>query len=121
ITYDFTGVNSFTLTSGGLGTAELTSVALGAAGNGFAGVAMDSVDTTGYELFLGVRMPGLSGASVFLNPQGVANAASFAPPGDPIAPGEFVALFGTNLANSTETARPPYPSSLGGVTVTING
>jgi uncharacterized protein (TIGR03437 family) len=51
----------------------------------------------------------------------VLNAASSAPPGDPIAPGEFLALYGTGLAKSTATAAPPYSSSLNGVSVSING
>jgi uncharacterized protein (TIGR03437 family) len=57
---------------------------------------------------------------VFLNPQGVTSAASFTPAGSPIAPGEFIALFGSGLAKGNETAVPPYPSSLNGVSVLIN-
>src|SRR5215471_5968259 len=98
ITYDFTGANPVTLGNDGLGTAALTRVALGAAGNGFVGTAIDPNDPGGYEVYLGVRMPPVSGTGVFLNPQGVVNAASFAPAGDSIAPGEFVALYGSNLA-----------------------
>jgi uncharacterized protein (TIGR03437 family) len=51
----------------------------------------------------------------------VVNAGSFAPAGNPIAPGEFVTLFGSNLAPGQHIAQPPYPPALGGVTVTING
>src|SRR5258708_3887936 len=57
ITYDFTGTNAFTLGADGSGTAALTRVALGAAGNGFVGTAVDPNDPGGYELYLGVRMP----------------------------------------------------------------
>ncbi|MBZ5590888.1 MAG: hypothetical protein LAP39_01530 [Acidobacteriia bacterium] len=121
VTYDFTGVNAYTLAATGIGTAELTNVAIGAAGNGFVGAAGNPSDPTGYELYLGVRRPTLSGNGVFLNPLGVVNAASSAPAGEPIAPGEFVALYGSNLAASSQVAAPPYPPSLGGVTVTING
>jgi uncharacterized protein (TIGR03437 family) len=120
ISYDFTGVNSYTLHADGSGTAELTSVAVGAGGNAFVGAAIDPTDPAGYELYLGVHMPGLSGSGVFLNPQGIVNAASFAPAGDSIAPGEFIALFGTNLAGTTQTGLPPYPLTLGTVTVLIN-
>jgi uncharacterized protein (TIGR03437 family) len=121
IAYDFTGANPYTLQSDGLGTAELTSVALGVNGNAFVGTAEDPNDVTGYELYLGIRMPSLSGIGVFLNPQGVVNGASFAPAGDSIAPGEFITLFGSNLAPNTQTSTPPYPPSLGGVSVLING
>lgn len=122
ITYDFTGTNAFTLGSDGSGTAALTRVALGAAGNGFVGTAVDPNDPGGYEVYLGLRMPPVSGTGVFLNPQGVVNAASSAPAGDSIAPGEFVALYGSNLAAERQTASPPYPTSgVAGVTVLING
>jgi len=121
ITYDFTGTNAYTLGADGSGTSALTRVALGAAGNGFVGTAVDPNDPGGYEVYLGVRMPPVSGTGVFLNPQGVVNAASFAPVGDSIAPGEFVTLFGSNLASATENASAPYPPSVAGVSVLING
>jgi uncharacterized protein (TIGR03437 family) len=121
IAYDFTGANPYTLQPDGLGTVELTSVALGANGSGFVGTAQDPNDVTGYELYMGIRMPALAGSGVFLNPQGVVNGASFAPAGDSIAPGEFITLFGSNLAPNTQTATPPYPAGLGGVSVLING
>ncbi len=52
---------------------------------------------------------------------GVLSAASFAPAGNPISPGEFVALFGTGLVASNLTAKAPYPTTLNNVTVTVNG
>ena len=63
-----------------------------------------------YEIYFGVQAPALTGTGVFLNPLGVVNAASSAPPGNPISPGEFVTLFGTGLAKSNQTAAPPYPA-----------
>jgi uncharacterized protein (TIGR03437 family) len=121
VTYDFTGANSYTLSSDGSGTAELTSFAAGAAGNGFAETEDNASDPAGYEVSLGVLMPTITGTGVFLSPQGIANGASFAPAGDPIAPGEFVSLFGTGLSAGTKTAAPPYPPGLSNVTVLING
>jgi uncharacterized protein (TIGR03437 family) len=94
---------------------------LGANGNGFVGTAQDQNDARGYELDLGIRMPPLAGSGVFLNPQGVVNGASFSPAGNSIAPGEFITLFGSNLAPNTQTATPPYPPGLSGVSVLING
>ena len=67
-----------------------------------------------------MQAPAQTGTGVFLNPLGVVNAASFAPAGNPISPGEFVTLFGTGLAKSDQTAAPPYPASLNGVSVLIN-
>jgi uncharacterized protein (TIGR03437 family) len=121
VTYDFTGVNTYTLGTDGSGTEGLTRVALGAAGNAFVGAADDAGDPSGYELILGASMPAVSGTGVFLNPQNVVNAASFAPAGNPVSPGEFVALYGTHLANVTQSATPPYPPSVAGVSVLVNG
>jgi hypothetical protein len=78
-------------------------------------------DPTGYEIGLLLATPVLQGSGVFLNPLGVVNAASGAPGLDAISPGEFIALYGTGLAASTQTALPPYPTSVNGVSVTIGG
>ncbi len=119
--FDFTGVNAYTLTADGTGSVDLTSIAVGAADKVFVGASISLTDPGAYELYFGVQVPSLSGAGVFLNPLGVLNAASSAPPGNPIAPGQFVTLYGTGLAKSTQTAAAPYPSALNGVSVQING
>jgi uncharacterized protein (TIGR03437 family) len=119
-TTDLTAVNPYSLNTGGSLTVELSQVGLGAGGT-FVEAAIDPSDPGGFAIDLGVPVTALSGSGVFLNPQGVANAASFAPAGNPISPGEFVALFGTGLAKSTLTATPPYPATLNSVTVLING
>jgi uncharacterized protein (TIGR03437 family) len=119
--FDFTGINAYSLASSGLATVELSQAGLGAGGKAFVGSAISINDPTAYEISFGVQMTPLSGPGVFLNPQGVANGAGFAPPGNPIAPGEFLALFGTGLARSDQIATPPYPPALNGVTVMING
>ena len=119
--FDFTGVNSYALGADGTGTVDLTQVSLGAAGQAFAGAAINTTDLGAYEIYFGVRAPSLTGTGVFLEPLGVVNAASSAPAGNPIAPGEFIALYGTGLAKSTLTAAPPYPTLLNGVSVSING
>jgi uncharacterized protein (TIGR03437 family) len=60
--------------------------------------------------------------SVYLDPTGIVNAASFSPFTAGIANGEFITLFGTNLAPSTLVASSvPYPKTLNGVQVLING
>lgn len=120
--YDFTGTNSYSLTADGSGTANLGSdaVALGAGGQAFNGAVLSASDP-GFEIFFGVQMASLSGAGVFLNPQRILNGASYAPAGNPIAPGEFVSLFGTSMAATAKAATLPYPPTLNGVTVLING
>jgi uncharacterized protein (TIGR03437 family) len=118
--FDFTGINGYSLNADGSGTMELTQVGLGAGGKAFVGSASNLNDPAAYEIFFGVQVPTLSGSGVFLNPLGVVNAASFAPPGNPISPGQFITLFGTGLAKSNQTAAPPYPATLNGVTVLVN-
>jgi uncharacterized protein (TIGR03437 family) len=118
--FDYTGINSYALGAEGTGTSDLTQVALGADSKAFVGAAINSNDPGAYEIYFGVQAPALAGTGVFLNPLGVVNAASSAPAGNPISPGEFVTLYGTGLAKSNQTAAPPYPLSLNGVSVLIN-
>ncbi len=120
--FDFTGINSYTLKADGSGSAELTQLGLGANKAGFVGSALDSSAPGAYEIYFGAQMAALSGTGVFLHPRGVVNTASSAPAGTPIAPGEFVSLYGTGLARSTQVISAlPFPFTLNGVSVTVNG
>jgi uncharacterized protein (TIGR03437 family) len=68
-----------------------------------------------------VQAPGLNGSGVFLNPAGIVNAASSAPFTAGIVRGEFISLYGINLAPNTQTAfTVPFPPALNGVQVLIN-
>jgi uncharacterized protein (TIGR03437 family) len=111
----------FTVASDGTGSAGASKIS--ASAGGFLSANVGSVlDPTGYEISFGIPIPSTSvGASVYINPQGVVNAASNAPVGNPISPGEFIAIYGSSLANQTTVATPPYPSALGGVSVSIGG
>jgi uncharacterized protein (TIGR03437 family) len=54
-----------------------------------------------------------------IKPAGIVNAASFQAP---IAPGALFSIFGTDFAGATAAAdRTPWPRSLGGVSVEVNG
>ena len=121
---DFTAVNNYSLNSDGSGAlpSALQQMALGAGGNAFVTSSIDAQDPNAYEIGFGLRMSRLTGGGVFLNPQGVVSAASYAPAGNPIAPGEFIALFGSGLAKSLMQTLPPYPTGAGlnGVTVLID-
>jgi len=119
---DFSGVNRYTLGGDGTGRLELNSVAVGAGGNAFLGSGVALADGNNYELVFGVRAPVVTaGTGVFLHPYGAVNAASFAPVGNPISPGEFVTLFGSGLAESAATAASlPFPAQLNGVQVLVN-
>jgi uncharacterized protein (TIGR03437 family) len=119
-TYDFTGVNNYALANAG-GVQQLLQIGIGASGKAVIASSVSPQDPGAYEIDFTVQMPSLSGPGVFLNPQGITSAASFFPPGAPIAPGEFVALFGTGLATGTQVAAPPYPAALNGISVLING
>jgi uncharacterized protein (TIGR03437 family) len=69
-----------------------------------------------------VQAPTLNQSGVFLNPQGITNSASNAPFTAGISNGELLTLYGSNLAQSTAVASTlPFPTSLGGVQVLING
>ncbi|MEO8370344.1 MAG: hypothetical protein ABI806_14260, partial [Candidatus Solibacter sp.] len=118
--FHYTGTNNYALTADGTGTVDFSRVALGDAGNAFTGATIHADDPLAYEIYFGVQVPSLTGTGVFLNPLGVINAASSAPPGNPICPGEFLSLYGTGLAASNRTAAPPYPATLNGVSVLVN-
>jgi len=118
---DSTEVDPYVLAADGSGTSAMAGVALGSGGNLFLGSSINSNDASGYEIYFGVRMPAVTGTGLYLNPQGVQNVASYAPTGNPIAPGELIYLYVSGLAVVPQTATPPYPMSLNGVTVLING
>jgi uncharacterized protein (TIGR03437 family) len=83
---------------------------------------------SGIGPYLGINValpaPSFSGSGVFLNPAGIVNAASSAPFTAGVAPGDFITLYGTNLAPGIATAYTvPFPTTAGldGVQVTVNG
>jgi uncharacterized protein (TIGR03437 family) len=88
----------------------------------FASSGVDIFNSTSYEIYFGALLAPQSGTGVFLNPQGVLNAASFAPPGYPLSPGGVMTLFGTGFPATAVTASaPPFGTTLGGVQVSVNG
>ena len=117
----FTGVNSASLNPDGTGTQDVNTVGLGAAGNLYVALENNALDPAAYDVSFGVRMPAVSGPGLFLSPLAILNGASFAPPGNPVSPGEFVTLFVAGLPSQSVQATPPYPKTLGDVTVTVNG
>lgn len=69
-----------------------------------------------------LKAPPLTGTGTFLNPNGIVNAGSYSPFTAGISPGELLTIFGTNLAPpGTNLEDSNFPTSLGGVSVTING
>ena len=119
---NFTGASTYNLASDGTGSAGASKIAVGQASNLIAAGDGNAFDPTGYEISFGTAIPSVSGTGVFVNPQGIFNAASNAPAGDAVSPGEFIALYGSGLAAATTAASAlPFPSALGGVTISVNG
>jgi uncharacterized protein (TIGR03437 family) len=108
---DCSGV--FTSTAGHLNVAST--------GKTFATSGVDVLSSSSYEIYFGASLLPQSGTGVFLHPDGVLNSASFAPPGYPLSPGGLMTLYGTGLATQNATATIPFPFTLGGVQVTVNG
>ncbi|MGD1068832.1 MAG: IPT/TIG domain-containing protein [Bryobacteraceae bacterium] len=91
---------------------------------GDGGQAFVAIGTDGlFSLQVGLHAPAFSGPGVYLSPIGVANAASLQPVTASIAPGELILLIGTGLASTTMVTQggQTFPTSLGGVSVTIDG
>jgi uncharacterized protein (TIGR03437 family) len=121
--FDASSLLAYTLGTDGSGAfSSITGhINVGSTGQVFTTSGVDALKTTTYELNFGIRMLSQSGTGVFLNPQGVLNAASFAPPGYPLSPGGVVTLYGSGFGNQNVTATTlPFPPTLGGVQVTIN-
>jgi uncharacterized protein (TIGR03437 family) len=72
------------------------------------------------SLNVAFQAPSFSGSGVYLSPVGVVNAASSAPFSAPIAPGEFLTLYGSGLASTTASASLPFPKMFNDVQVIIN-
>jgi uncharacterized protein (TIGR03437 family) len=56
-----------------------------------------------------------------ISPKGVICAAGPAPFPYDVAPGAYVSIYGSNLAESTASATQPYPTQIGDVQVLVNG
>jgi hypothetical protein len=116
-----TAASVYTLAPDGTGSSGAEKVAIEQA-NIIAANTGSQLDPAGYEVSIGTAIPPVLGTNVYVNPQGIVNAASNAPAGDAISPGEFIAIYGSGLSAGTVQAQSlPFPTSLGGVTVSING
>ena len=117
-TFDNTFYNTVRLDS--TGAATKTNVHYDVRANGRAILIVGQSNQ--YRLALGLHADDVTPSGVFLSPVGVANAAGFTPITSSVAPNEFISLFGSNLAATTQVAQSlPLPTTLGGVQVTVNG
>ena len=115
--YDYTYSDGYSLSSTGAYSTSTTNYVVGADG-----IRIGS----GIWPYLGINValpaPALSPTGVYLNPQGIVNAASSAPFTARIAPGELLTLYGNNLAASLAIApQVPFPTTVGNVQVMVNG
>jgi uncharacterized protein (TIGR03437 family) len=118
-TYDYTYGETYTIGSGGAYSDSYTRYAVDATGS----IRVGSGKGPYLGLNVAVAAPTLSGSGVFLNPEGVVNAGSWAPFTAGIAPGEFIVLNGAGLAPDglLVASSAPFPTQLGPVQVMING
>ncbi|HEV2690067.1 MAG TPA: hypothetical protein VGV35_16020 [Bryobacteraceae bacterium] len=116
---DVSALVPYTLNPDGSGAALDNDFAVAGNGQLFLGSGLSTGDTSRYELFFGIRTPPVSGTGIFLNPQAVFNVFSFAPAGNPIAPGEFITIYGSGLPAQKAVAV-PFPPKLNGVQLLIN-
>ena len=115
--YDFTFDTAFSFEPDGTQQKDFFQNMLGI--NGQALLSVGRQDE--YSLRVGFQAPFSAGSDVFLNPMGIVNSANFAPITNPVAPGEFVTLFGMNLAPAALQAQSlPLSTDLGGVQVSVN-
>ncbi len=86
------------------------------------GFANETSGFLGIEVLMqGPNYTSAPASSPYIYPTGIAvNAGSFAPFTAEFAPGEFISIFGANLASTTATD-PGFPTGLGGVQVLVNG
>ncbi len=115
--YDSTFYDQFTFDSTGILTLD-DSYWANVAGGGF---VVGAGRGTNYQLVLYMKSIPMNLSGNYLNPQGIVNAASSIPFTTSFSPGEFITLYGNGFTNSTLTSSLPFQTSLGGVSVTVNG
>ena len=109
--YDFTDERRLHVNSDGTAPSPgYSKYVVGAGGN----IVIGSGDGTNYQLAIYVKAPTMTGTGVFLNPQGIVNAANNVPFTAQVVPGEVVSLYGTGMSTQTLTdAVAPLPEYVG--------
>jgi len=123
--FDATPLIAYSLGADGSGIYTSTPGHVDLASNAlvFSTSGVDVQSSTSYELYFGGSVLAQSGqgSGPFLHPLGIFNAGSYVPPGFPVSPGGFVALFGNGLAAAPAQAGIPFPTVLGQTQVKVNG
>ena len=114
--YDYTYDDTYQFAADG--TSSAASQALGAGGN------LMIASATGGNYLIAIyakSVPMTPTGSVFLNPQGIVNAANNVPFTAQVSPGEVVTLYGSGFTNQTATTPGvPFPNTLGGLQVNVS-
>jgi uncharacterized protein (TIGR03437 family) len=123
--YDSTYSDTFAFDTSGISDYSTTNFPSFYAVGANADIVVGAGASFNYLLALYVRAPAMkapTGTTVFLNPQGIVNAANNAPVTTQVAPGEVISLYGSGLGPATAvTASAPFPNTLGGTQVLVNG
>lgn len=115
----YTFGDTYSLGAGGTYTSGAMKYAVGAGGAVRIGSGIGPY--LGINVALAAPTPASAG-SVYISPQGILNAASYAPFTAGISPGELITIYGSNLAASTQTTPGiPFATSVGGTQVNVNG
>ena len=116
--YDYTAYSNADFSTGAIQKDNSFQIFLGANGQASLQVGI----STFYSLTINLQAKSTPASGVFIDPLKVWNAASYAPITNPVAPGEFVSIFGSGLAPGVFTPSAlPLPTNLGGVQVKVNG
>lgn len=115
---DFTYYDAYTLNSDGSSSDTAFGQHYVSTSDGIVRIGYGLAPTLGLSIAL--QAPSFSGSGVYLNPAGIVNAASSAPFTAQLAPGEFLTLYGTGLANTTASSTLPFSNNFEGVQVFIN-
>lgn len=118
--YDETYNDVFTFNSTGVNTGA-SGFALAVSANGNFGFVIGQGGD--YYLQVYVRAPAIAApaSGPFINPQGVVNAATNSPFTAQISPGEVITIYGSGFTSTTTNSAAPFPPTLGGVQVLLNG
>ena len=109
------------IVSGGLYSDYATEYFFGTGGTFAIGFAKTSSGFLGIEVLMeGPHYTSAPTSAPYIYPTGIVNAGSSVPFTAEFAPGEFISIFGANLATTTATD-PTFPTGLGGVQVLVNG
>jgi uncharacterized protein (TIGR03437 family) len=121
---DYTYYDDYTLNGDGSSTDDIFGQEYWSTSDGSIRIGYGNSASQGYPLSINVafQAPSLTGSGPYLFPNGMVNAASSAPFTAHLSPGEYLTLYGSDLAPSSASApKIPLPTTLNKVQVMING